>query len=179
VETEAGRKVPALYALTMKEEIGANFIQIASEELKRNTGINLDVKISPFEVFQDLRRRDPKMAWDLLLAGGIGPEVDPHMCFQYYISNMPWAADGKNEMAYNNPTVDRLTTQALTTTDRSKRISIYQEVERILFQDLPSVPIYNTPILFAVRDRVHDFRAHNSCQIFLTTSWNNIWVDKK
>ncbi len=178
VEAAAGKKIPPLFTMVMKEEL-PNFVVMAAEELKKNLGIKCDVQALPYAVFHDLRRRDPKIGWDIMVGGGIGPEIDPHLCLSYYQSDIPRAIDGKNELGYNNPRVDQLINQGVTTMDRKKRIEIYQEVEKILFQDMPSVPIYNTPNLFGVSKRVHDFRPHNSAQIFLSSSWNNMWVDKK
>jgi peptide/nickel transport system substrate-binding protein len=179
VEAEAGKKIPPLSTIFMKEEVGYDFMQMAYSELKRNLGINLDMQVMQYAVFQNARRSDPKMSWDIMHGGGIGPEIDPHMVFQYYQSDSGKAIDGSNEVGYKNSKVDQLIQQGLATMDRKKRTVIYQEMEKILLQDVPSIPVYNTPNLFGISKRVHDFKPHNSAEVFLNSSWNNIWVDKK
>jgi peptide/nickel transport system substrate-binding protein len=50
--------------------------------------------------------------------------------------------NGSNRGYYDNSEVDRLTTMASTETDQDKRRDEYQEVQRILAQDLPYVSLW-------------------------------------
>jgi len=66
---------------------------------------------------------------------------DPDIYYQlFHSSSMP--PNGDNRGRYNNPEIDRLLTQGRATVNRSERRVIYREVQRLLAEDLPYVPLW-------------------------------------
>ena len=66
---------------------------------------------------------------------------DPDIYYQiFHSSSMP--PNGDNRGRYNNPEIDRLLTQGRATVKRSERQLIYREVQRLLAEDLPYVPLW-------------------------------------
>lgn len=66
---------------------------------------------------------------------------DPDIYYQvFHSSSVP--PGGDNRGRYNNPDVDRLLSRGRATLDRSERRSIYGDVQRLLAEDLPYVPLW-------------------------------------
>ncbi|WP_250229405.1 ABC transporter substrate-binding protein [Anaeropeptidivorans aminofermentans] len=53
---------------------------------------------------------------------------------------------GNNYSGYSNPTVDELIEKARMTIDSEERIKIYREINDILKEDVPLIPIYTTKV---------------------------------
>jgi peptide/nickel transport system substrate-binding protein len=63
-----------------------------------------------------------------------------------------------NSTGYANPGVDRALEQARSTFDEPRRKALYDEVHRLILQDLPYVPLYFSAEYAALRANVMDFR---------------------
>ncbi len=60
---------------------------------------------------------------------------------------------------YTNPTLDKLLTAARSTLDKNKRLSLYKQVDAILYHDVPNAAMYQTVNLWAESTNVHNFIA--------------------
>jgi len=70
-----------------------------------------------------------------------------------------WICGGTdNYMHYCNPKVDELLAQGSQTADPAKRVAIYQEVDQILNQDLPYIPMVSVKITFGYNQRIANFQ---------------------
>jgi peptide/nickel transport system substrate-binding protein len=66
---------------------------------------------------------------------------DPDIYYQvFHSSSVP--PNGDNRGRYSNPDVDRLLTRGRVTLDRRERRLIYRDVQRLLAEDLPYVPLW-------------------------------------
>jgi peptide/nickel transport system substrate-binding protein len=66
---------------------------------------------------------------------------DPDIYYQiFHSSSMP--PNGDNRGRYRNPEVDRLLARGRATLDRRERRIIYRDVQRLLAEDLPYVPLW-------------------------------------
>jgi peptide/nickel transport system substrate-binding protein len=59
---------------------------------------------------------------------------------------------------YNNKQVNRLARQAAETTDRSKRLQLYYQLDRIHHDDAPQIFLYHTPSLSLTTSAVQGFK---------------------
>ncbi len=57
--------------------------------------------------------------------------------------------NGINMARYNNPTVDDLFVQGASILDADKRLEIYKQIQDILSEDMPYVPVYVPELVFA------------------------------
>jgi len=57
-----------------------------------------------------------------------------------------------NSLGYANSRPDQLMQQAHSELDDTKRIALLEEADRMLWNDLPVLPLYQQPVVFAVRD---------------------------
>lgn len=103
-----------------------------------------DMKLGQFELFSAI--------WT--------PVTDPDLYhFVHHSDSIPNEENaGGNRHGYKNSDVDRLITMGRTTLDAEKRRAIYQEIERILLEDLPYIPLWNEhKIVIFNRDKVKGF----------------------
>lgn len=77
---------------------------------------------------------------------------DPDEWMQYMFSSSANINSG-----YSNPRVDSLIAEAAAASDRDERIKDYAEVQQIIADEVPSIPLVYKPGLFAVREEVKDF----------------------
>lgn len=76
---------------------------------------------------------------------------------------------GNNKGCYSNPALDKLTKELLQTTDRAKQLEITNQVEKILWDDLATIPLYSQPQLTAWNEKVAGIQP-NPSQASVT--WN-------
>ena len=56
---------------------------------------------------------------------------------------------GQNEMSYENEEVGTLFTEAIQTADREVTVEKTNEIDKVLWEDLPTIPLYAKPTLAA------------------------------
>src|SRR5205814_1242013 len=72
--------------------------------------------------------------------------TEPDFYFMYFHSSWiptPSNPDGFNRWRYRSADVDRLTTLGRSELDRDKRIAIYNEVQCVVADDVPIVPLWH------------------------------------
>lgn len=80
------------------------------------------------------------------------PEPEPDGIYAYFHSSN--AITGSNFTVYRNPKVDELLDRGRQSTSRDERIQIYQEIQRILAEEVPRIFIAYPEELYAIRDNV-------------------------
>lgn len=71
----------------------------------------------------------------------------------FYSKN--WSPAGFNFTHYSNPQFDRLFEQAKEELDASKRYSLYQQMDQLLIDDAPIVPLYYDQVVWLVRTNIY------------------------
>jgi peptide/nickel transport system substrate-binding protein len=178
VEKEAEKSLPSLYTLVWENSLESNIALLAANQLKQ-IGVILDVQAKERNVSINMRGRDPKVIWDITVAGIKGPGIDPNDGVRVFYSETRGAGDGLNRPGYKDSKVDELVVKGAGTYDRKARIKVYQEVEKILLKDQVAVlPLVNPPWIYGVRKNVQDFKPHKSSFLYIVSPWSNIWVKK-
>lgn len=104
----------------------------------RAAGIQLDIRSAEFGTFySDVTRG----AFQMYALRWIGSNEDPDI-FRYTYGTASFPPKGANRGRYSNPRVDVLLTDAAGETDQSKRRADYIEVQKILAEDLPGIPLW-------------------------------------
>ncbi len=67
---------------------------------------------------------------------------------------------GQNDGRYNNPEMDRLLTEARAVYGEAERKALYDQAQRIAFDEIPVLYLYNQPWFFAHSARVSGFQVH-------------------
>jgi peptide/nickel transport system substrate-binding protein len=99
----------------------------------RNVGINM--KIEQVEV-ATLLAQTPRGEHDALLISYGWPDADI-LYFFFHSSRLP----STNRVHYSNPQVDRLLEEGQSTVEPAKRLEVYKQLQRILLQEVPWVPL--------------------------------------
>jgi peptide/nickel transport system substrate-binding protein len=104
----------------------------------RAAGIRLDIRSAEFGTFYaDVT----KGAFQMYALRWIGSNEDPDI-FRYAYASGSFPPKGGNRGRYSNPRVDALLTAAAGATDQAVRRADYVEVQKILAEDLPGIPLW-------------------------------------
>jgi peptide/nickel transport system substrate-binding protein len=103
----------------------------------------------------------------------VGP--DPYLLNKCWHSKNIGAGWITNASGYNNPKVDELFAKGLTTIDPKKRKKIYAEVQDILMDELPMLPILTALKFFTYDSRLGGFPIGYTFR----ESWENIYWKNK
>jgi peptide/nickel transport system substrate-binding protein len=104
----------------------------------REVGIEVSLRSAEFGTFySDITRG----AFQMYLLRWIGSNQDPDIFHYAYATEMA-PPKGANRGRYSNARVDALLAQAAAEADQSKRREMYVEVQRILADELPSIPLW-------------------------------------
>lgn len=104
----------------------------------RAAGIDLQIRSAEFGTFYaDIT----KGAFQMYVLRWIGSNEDPYI-FRYTADSASFPPKGGNRGHYSNPRVDALLAQATAETDQVKRRAEYVEVQKILAEDLPTIPLW-------------------------------------
>ena len=104
----------------------------------REAGIELSIRSAEFGTFySDITRG----AFQMYLLRWIGSNQDPDI-FHYTYSSQTFPPMGGNRGRYANPRVDALLSAASAEPDQDRRRALYLEVQQILAEDVPSIPLW-------------------------------------
>ena len=104
----------------------------------RAAGIRLDIRSSEFGTFYaDVT----KGAFQMYALRWIGSNEDPDI-FRYAYGSGAFPPKGGNRGRYSNARVDALLTAAAAETDQARRREAYVEVQKILADELPGIPLW-------------------------------------
>jgi len=147
---EAGYKDPdgdgprMRFAMSYKTSSDAFRISVARVIAAQLARVGIDVDVRPFEFatfFADVKKGSYQLA-----SMQTAEITEPDFYFTYFHSS--WIPsernpDGYNRWRYINPEVDRLTAEGRRELDRDKRIAIYDQVQKIIAEDVPVVPLFH------------------------------------
>ena len=104
----------------------------------RAAGIRLDIRSAEFGTFYaDVT----KGAFQMYALRWIGSNEDPDI-FRYAYGSGAFPPKGGNRGRYSNARVDALLMAAAVETDQARRRAAYIEVQKILAEDLPGIPLW-------------------------------------
>ncbi len=119
-------------------------------QLKRNLGINVELKNEEWKVYLNTLKTDPPA---LFRFGWLAdyPDADN------FLSVMASYSDNNYER-YKSPKFDALIEKGAASTDDAERVKIYTEAQKLLLEeDVPVIPLYASRNNLLVADRVVDY----------------------
>jgi oligopeptide transport system substrate-binding protein len=124
-------KVELLYNTLEKHRTIAEALQ---QMWRKNLGIDITLYNQEWKVYLDSQH---SKNYQFARAGWIADYVDPHVFFDI------WETDGgNNDTNWGNRDYDRLLRSALDAKSTADRYEIYQQLEKILVDEMPIMPIY-------------------------------------
>jgi peptide/nickel transport system substrate-binding protein len=129
--------------LKVSTEEQARTVGAALQEQWRRVGVDLEVR--PEEIatlFSDLGRGQ----FQICYLRWVGANNDPDV-FELVFNSKRIPPDGPNRGRYRNAQVDRLTDAIRTEMDREKRKELCSEVQKLVAEDLPYIPLWYTDVV--------------------------------
>jgi peptide/nickel transport system substrate-binding protein len=144
------------FHLTLKTstEEQARLIGAALQEQWRKAGIELELR--PLE-FATLLSDSVRGNFQLTFFRWVGANNDPDI-FEFVSSTKRFPPDGANRGHYRNPRIDALTDQIRVEMDQEKRKTLCSEVQKILADDLPYIPMWFTDVVSVHRRELGDLQ---------------------
>jgi peptide/nickel transport system substrate-binding protein len=130
------------FSITLKTSTDEQFrvLGAAIQEQWRRVGVDLELR--PLE-FATVLSDAIKGNFQLNLLRWVGANNDPDI-FEFVFSSKRFPPDGANRGHYRNPRIDALTDQIRVEMDQEKRKVLCSEVQKILADDLPYLPLWFT-----------------------------------
>jgi peptide/nickel transport system substrate-binding protein len=131
--------------LTLKTstEEQARLVGAALQEQWRKVGI--EVELRPLEL-ATLLSDAVRGNFQLVYARWVGANNDPDV-FEFVFSSRRFPPDGANRGHYRNPRIDALTDRIRVEMDRGERKALCSDVQKILAEDLPYLPLWFTDVV--------------------------------
>jgi peptide/nickel transport system substrate-binding protein len=129
--------------LKTSTEEQARLIGAVLQEQWRRIGVDLELR--PLEL-ATLLADAASGNFQLTYSRWVGANNDPDV-FEFVFSSKRFPPDGANRGHYRNPRIDALVDQIRTETDREKRKVLCSEVQKILADDLPYLPLWFTDVV--------------------------------
>ncbi len=144
------------FHVAMKTSTDANtrlMVAVMQQQL-RDVGIALDIRSFEFATFfADVQHG----AFQMFGLRWIGGNEDPDI-FEYAFHSSKFPPNGANRGYYSNPEVDALIDKARREIDPQRRKPLYQQVQRILAQDLPYINFWYLDNVLVHTSRVRDLK---------------------
>ena len=140
--------------ITTPGSFGANVsldMEVILAMWEKNLGIKTEFQQTEYATFlKDLNKRRFQM-FDI---GWIADYPDP----ENFLDVLFYSDSSNNHTNYNNPRVNRLLEKARVETDETLRFGIYNEVEQVILDDAPWIPLwYSGERYLLVKPNVHDY----------------------
>ncbi|HCP24081.1 MAG TPA: peptide ABC transporter substrate-binding protein, partial [Dehalococcoidia bacterium] len=140
--------------ITTPGSFGANVsldMEVVLQMWEKNLGIRAEFQQTEFATFlKDLNKRRFQM-FDI---GWIADYPDP----ENFLDILFYSDSSNNHTNYSNPEVDALLEKARVETDETLRFSIYSEVEQMILDDAPWIPLwYSGERYLLVKPKVQDY----------------------
>ena len=113
---------------------------------KTGLGVNATITNQEWKVYLDSQRTGN---YQVARAGWIGDYDDPHTFLDLWTTG-----GGNNQTGWSNPEYDRLLRSALATKTETERMGVYQQLETILADEVPVIPIYFYSRVYALSPKV-------------------------
>ncbi|MCB0348757.1 MAG: peptide ABC transporter substrate-binding protein, partial [Bdellovibrionales bacterium] len=150
---EDAAKVPRLTLAFNTNENHQKVAENVQAQLKRNLGINLELKNEEWKVYLANLKAD---AHPMFRMGWVADYPDPDNFLNLMISGSQ-----NNRSRWKNKEYDRLISQGASELDKEKRRKIYQNAQKILVEDdVPGIPLFTSVHHYMVAERVENYPAN-------------------
>ena len=121
---------------TTNIDLRRRIAETLKEQLER-VGVELEVRTYEWGTFYSDIKKGNFHLYSLAWVGIFDPDVYYNI---FHSSSAP--PNGDNRGHYNNPGVDQLLEQGRRESDRGRRKALYHEVQQVMHEDLPYIPLW-------------------------------------
>ena len=144
-----GKGLPKIELLYNTSENHRAIAEAIQQMWKRNLGVDISLLNQEWKVYLDSQHTTN---FTLQRGGWIADYVDPHVFLEIWVTS-----NGNNDTNWSNADYDRLFQQALAAKTETERYEIYQQMDAILVDECPIIPIYYYTHPYALSPKVKNF----------------------
>jgi len=147
-----GKKLSFRISTTGGNKLREDTEAVIQDQLK---AVGIDIKIANVEGSDVFDKFFPESGdfkdadYDIALFAWVGTPFTASSNVSLYVPG-----GGQNETSYVNEEVGTLFKEAVTSTDRAEVVAKTNQIDEVLWEDLPSIPLYQKPTLLPARDTV-------------------------
>jgi peptide/nickel transport system substrate-binding protein len=145
----------SLVISTTSNRLRQSIAQLYVDYLQR-VGIKASLRVKDWSaLFQDMKEGN----FDVFSADWV-PVSDPDLYYWvHHSSNIPAENhEGGNRHGFKNSEIDKLIELGRVSIDQQKRKMIYQEIERLMMDELPYIPLWNIDRLSIINVRLKNYK---------------------
>ncbi len=149
----AGRSLDALLVVQSEEPLLTRIATVVQQQLAQ-AGIRVTIKQFPTSLFNAPEGPIRNARFTIAIDGWLGG-ADPEQSVVFTCEQA--TVDGSNISRYCNPRFEALFRDQERTPDRAKRARDFMQMQRIIHEDVPVIPLYYEIYADGVSTRVHGF----------------------
>ncbi|AOS44890.1 Periplasmic oligopeptide-binding protein precursor [Lacunisphaera limnophila] len=142
-----GRGFPRIELLYNTQDNHRRVCEALQEMWRQNLGIEVGLINQEWKVY--LRSMDT-LDYDMARGGWIGDYNDPNSFYDTFVTG-----GGNNRTGWSNARYDQLLRDTGRAPDETARMELYQQMEEIIVQELPIMPVYFYRKVYALSPLVH------------------------
>jgi oligopeptide transport system substrate-binding protein len=158
-----GQGLPKISVLFNTSEDHRKLAEIVQAMWKEHLGVTAELENQEWGSYL---RNTTALQYQVARRGWIGDYADPHT----FLSIMR-TGDGNNRTGYSNPTLDSLMAHSATIQDPVRRYEVLAQVEAIILDDCPVIPIYNYTLTELIKPYVKGIEANLTDTHNLKFAW--------
>jgi oligopeptide transport system substrate-binding protein len=161
-----GKNFPRVELLYNTSENHRAIAEAIQQMWRLNLGVDVGLTNQEWKVYLDSQ---DNLAYDISRSGWIADYVDPHVFLDQWKTG-----GGNNDTGWSNARYDALLEQSLQAPDITARYDIYRQMEKIVVDELPILPIY-----FYMRVTLRDPMVKGYYPTVLDNHpWKYVWLEK-
>lgn len=141
-----GKGLPPIELLYNTSENHRAIAEAIQQMWRNSLGVEITLVNQEWKVYLDSQHTHN---YTMQRGGWIADYVDPHVFLEIWITG-----NGNNDTLWSNAEYDRLFQQALVAGSQEERYAIYQQMDAILVDECPVIPIYYYKRIYALNPKV-------------------------
>ncbi len=177
IRDKDGEELILRYA-TNQRELRMNYQAVVQQQLK-SVGIGVELNNHSSDIFWNSYTDGGPQAkgeYDIAQYSSVGSFPDPEASQNWLCSEISSAEnpDGSNWQGYCNPDLDKLLKEQAITLDREKRIDLYHQIEKIMYDEYIYVGIWLDPDLYSINKRLQNVTLSGATPFWNAADWTVI-----
>ncbi|MFA6960024.1 MAG: peptide ABC transporter substrate-binding protein [Opitutaceae bacterium] len=144
-----GKGMPAVEILFNTSDSHRVIAEAIQQMWKTRLGVNATITNQEWKVYLDTTQT---LNYQVSRAGWIGDYDDPNTFLELWVTG-----GGNNQTGWSNADYDRLLRGSLSTKTEEERMAVYQQLEAILADEVPVIPIYFYTRIYAISPKVKNW----------------------
>jgi peptide/nickel transport system substrate-binding protein len=174
IREKAGVKLQLRY-LSNERELRKNVQAVVKQQLAQ-VGVDVQLQTVSSDIFWNgYKDNGPQAtgAYDMAQYSNNPAFPDPEASIDWLCKEVTSAEnpEGLNWQGYCNPALDTLLDEQAKTVDRQKRIQLYYQIEKILYDDAITLEMWKDPDIWSIHSRLKNVKLSGATPFWNVTDW--------